>query len=361
MFAYDLSRCLIEYELIFDSPTFIGGALKHLFKSRPGDKSRGSDYRLFCQRRSENDSDIDLSIFYPLFTSSGEFWKFIIPASTIKGIMRDCCYTTLEDIFTKEKLALTDLWKDDSEFGNIFVRQAFGTTEQKGLIAFYPATNEDGLYNKATYSNSETVDYGGTAKRNIPLRLITQNKLDRVTMATTEGLRTSGTIESGNKFYGKFELRNFPWWAVGLLGLGISGLNREVLQIGAKSGVGFGKAKINVKRVLLTYHRKVDISFNNNSRAELKGIGAMITSFQSKLEYLRASKASGKVEGRIPLFLLSDDDIITEAVQKELNSSPFAGDILIVHDINSLFKQAVTKVKDTAESLKTGGAQLCHT
>lgn len=354
MFAYNLSHCLIEYEIVVQSPVFIGGALKPLYKGKPHDKSRGEDYVLSSEKRSQDDSDIDLSIFYPLYTQNGEFWKFLIPASSIKGLLRDYCYTFLEDILKEEGKTLCDIWRDDGQFGNIFIRQAFGTTDQRGLITFYPATNDSAGASKASYSDLEKTDRSGTPKRNISLRLVTQNKLDRIIMATTEGLRTLGTVETANIFQGRFELRNFPWWAIGLLGIGIAGFNTGNLKIGAKSGTGFGEVNFNIKGIYLSYHRKVPIPAG--STTELPGIGKIIKSLGLEFEYLKASlpKAEKPENKPLPLFLLTEDDVITQSVKKKTNTNPFYGEVLVVDDTYTLFKNAISNVKHTLISILEG-------
>ncbi|MBI5206204.1 MAG: hypothetical protein HY934_00255 [Candidatus Firestonebacteria bacterium] len=368
MFAYNLMNCLIKYSITVDSQVFIGGALEKLDKQKlQNSKSRGKDYQL--SRKSSNqklsgndDSGIDLSIFYPVLNENKEVWEFLIPGSTLKGLFRNYCYNLIEDILDDEKIHIQGVWNKNNCLGNILIRQTFGTTDQKGIAEFYSAEIKNPYYNnKAYYSNIANIDNKDislTPKRNIPLRLITQNKLDRISMATTEGLRALGTIEKEIVFAGQIELHNFPWWSAGLLCLGIAGFNNDEIRIGAKSGIGFGKINFNIDEVALAYHKKaMKFLTEENNYVKLPGIGSTITSFQSKFEYIKASKEKVPKDSiGIPLFLLSDNDYIQLQINKNINKNPFYENILKVDNINDFFYKTKNKVKETLLYL-TGGEQ----
>ncbi|NLW36110.1 MAG: hypothetical protein GXY80_11625 [Syntrophorhabdus aromaticivorans] len=363
MFAYNLSQCRISYEMTVESPVFVGGAAKSLYKKKgDGSKGRGSDYTVSLSRTEENNSEINVTLFYPLLTASGKA-SFLIPASTLKGLLRSYGRDVLDDVLKEEKREVADPWQGREEFENIFIRQTFGTTDQKGLVAFSPALTPPIDPTRALYSGPLGGSPSGSDRNDFPLRLITQNKLDRVTMATTEGLRTFEALDAGIRLVGSFELRNFPWWAVGLLGIGIAGLNAGTIRIGGKAGVGFGKVSVKVTRIDLSYHKTVRSDGKIDKTIELPGIGRIVKDMSLELPLLRAALQDSKADDREgqapPLFLLAEDDSITipPGLHKaNANPNPFYGDTMSItskNGINEFFTQAFAQVEKSLDAVST--------
>jgi len=299
MHEMELANCRLDFTLKAVTPLLIGGAPRALARGgggHEGGKARSaSDYDGVRWVDSGANSEQLITVSLHRFDRSDGPHSFYIPGSSLRGVFRHYLARTIQQALEAsgradrntgpeedqtsppEEPASVDNGNDSGPFA---VRQVFGTTARRGHLVFRDAiANPSPAGSDSTYSGSpvrpQETSLGGI------LRFVTQNQLDRVTQASTSGLRTMAPLEAGTTFTGSIEIRNFSWWVVGAVLHCLEALDRGRLSIGSKGSIGFGKVSVEYPNpaLRLRYHRAVpEAAFAGPS---LPGHGAIAAAMHS--------------------------------------------------------------------------------
>ena len=309
MYAYSLCDFRVDYRLELLSPLHVGGGARRLAArrgraQRAARKSRGEDYAVSIGEaktaRGET-SEVTLPIYEELRpdgqSSNGEpVLHFYVPGTSLRGVLRhylgrriDRAVRDIEvDASFSRDVPNGEMVKDrvygdpqlpvywEPRFGNVLVRQLFGSEARAGAVAFSRVELEQPRETPrkvdGRYSRTRKPIEG--AKLNANLRYLTQNRLDRFTMASTEGLRTLAALEAGTILRCNVTVRNFSWWQIGALYLAFDALSKGRIRLGARGAVGLGRVKAEPELVVVRWHPSV----LPKSSDRLPGYGACLES-----------------------------------------------------------------------------------
>lgn len=300
MYAADRCALAVHLELEVVTPLHVGGGKEEPARSRgtrrlyarreggpgkspdgrplPGSKARGPDYQVrFIGQPPEPGEQ---AVILPVHTveAGGVRAAFFVPATSLRGAMRHFLWRRFDHALRGvawpacrgldphstpepgasqgEDPSTPGYWND--RFGNVLLRHLFGSTGRRGALGYTDAkVLQPPNYPETRYSAlSRRVVVNQLPEPAASLRVLTQNRLDRFTMASTEGLRNLAGLEVGTRLGCTITLTNFGWWQVGALALALDAMKRGELRIGARGGSGLGVVRPEVGGVTIRWHRR---------------------------------------------------------------------------------------------------------
>lgn len=361
MYALTLCDFRVEYRLKLVTPLHVGGEAQPAVVARRGQgngKERGGeDYRVTLHTSGAEEGGL-ASVILPVHEhdeDSGQL-RLFVPSTSLRGAMRHLLWRRLDRALPEISIAPayerdtpigvrqnadTRLYGDPSQsiywiprFGNILIRHLFGSEARCGALAFSRAQiPEDCRPAKPVtcYSDGKEL-IPGAIRPDADLRVLTHNRLDRFTMASTEGLRNLAAIEAGTVFAGHITLSNFAWWQVGALALAFQSINDGDLRLGTRGAVGLGQASIEPTRIAVRWHQLVappaDGPFPGVGRClEAKRLPCLAPGLDG--DELRR-RILGSSDPEIQMFLRDADDELGDV--PPLHPIPTAGNLGFARD-----------------------------
>jgi CRISPR/Cas system CSM-associated protein Csm3 (group 7 of RAMP superfamily) len=347
MYAVSLCDCTIKYAVIAQSPTFVGGGEGDASAKRgtSGGKARavGGDYRLTLKREEPGGREGGANVALPAHRMGVELVEFYIPATSVRGAVRHFLTRRIEramsGIELDSRYAVDRLRAEDVEqkakdlygppgeepywrarFGNVLLRHLFGSEARRGAVMFEDLVAKQQQLRRSHYSNVPS-DFGqGSLGVNSYLRVLTHNRLDRFTMASTEGLRNVAALEAGTALTGAVTLTNFAWWQVGALAVAFAAMNEGSLGLGARTAVGLGRVSVKVTELVVRWHPGVA----PESFTVLPGAGVCARMASTSADAAYDDRRLGRFEsgGARQMFVEDPDDV----VETETEGDPAASD-----------------------------------
>ena len=304
MFALAVCDLHVKYRLTVVSPLLIGGGDEDPYRGERGSergKQRGPGHSLRLRRREDRGGGENANVTLPIHESAeGEPGGLVafIPGTSLRGSLRHGLWRRLDHALRAASIAeryRRDVARGDEEvalygdpnteqywsprFGNVLLRQLFGSEARRGAFEFSRATVRGTSANGvARYSGGPGRKVEG-APANVDLRLLTNNRLDRFTMESTQGLRNVAAVEVGTVFEGSVSIVNFAWWQAGALAVAFDAVNRGDIRLGKRGAAGQGRATVDPIEIVLRYHGAVvpkPTPGDKDARQALPGMGALM-------------------------------------------------------------------------------------
>lgn len=271
MFALDLCRARLRYRLRLLSPLHVGGGGDEVLVRRQG-KGKGRREGDYGLGRPAGNGDAEVTL--PIHEVRGGRSRFLVPASSLRGVLRHHLTRRIRLAIEGQGLLTMERFRHDGDevgpdgepadwerrFGQVLIRMTFGSEARRGQLAITPALRVDpqAAAAQVRYGHMTAPDRGGATPRDAALRLVVQNRLDRITQASAEGgLRTVAALEEGQEMEGEMTLQNFACWQLGLLALAQGAAARGDVRLGGKTTAGFGRIELRFTSLDLGWHRRV--------------------------------------------------------------------------------------------------------
>lgn len=267
MYRWTWCDARLDYRLTVETPLHIGGGKPNLRTKRDNDgKQRGRESLVpAIGEKSKLEADLILPIGAPDEVNAPERWRPYMPGSSLRGAIRSHLHDrtdramdgrSIDPAYTQDN---PDLLNSDDDtrgennfhFGNALIRHLFGTTARRGALEFSAATLIDGGLEHPQYSNRDLKGEQLTGR----VRVLTQNRLDRFSMASTDGLRNIAAIEAGSVFRANIVIRSFGWWQLGAIALAFHDACAGNLSFGSRGAAGLGRARIAIDKLTIRWRR----------------------------------------------------------------------------------------------------------
>lgn len=313
MYATAWLDAALHYKLQTTSPLCIGPSLRGQYQARtqrePAQKGRQLTHALSYKRGATSNRGGQAEVQMPHLVHGEHGPVAEIPATAIRGALRQCLRDRFDRAISAASGEIDGVWQLDQagdgaedfngwsatdpeywtgRFGDPLSRHLFGSEARRGATSFTAARAEP-EDRPATRYGSDAAGSSRHAPRH-HIRVLVQNSLDRITMASTEGLRTGAALDVGTEFKGRIELCNPGWWQIGAIGLALQLLSSGHTGLGSRRNAGLGSVEAEVTGLDLRWHP----SFPPFDPKRLPAIGTLEAAWKSERQ--RGSFEEGGAE-----------------------------------------------------------------